>query len=348
MRILYLYAEVMGYNIPIFSNLVDKGFDVHVVHWDHRKLSKYRVPSLDNVSFYNRSQYSTRGLIRLCKSLDPGLIVVSGWQDLAYLFLLFLADKSKVSVVTCFDDQWKGGIKQNMAAILGRFGVFHLFYTHAWVSGPSQYEYARRLGFDKNAIRFDLLSADVNLFASFYDSTRVIKKNDYPHRFLYVGRFEEEKGLLTLLDAWESLGYSKHDWELCLIGNGCLKQMLEERDDIIVKDFVQPKELRDEILCSGCLILPSIDEPWGVVVHEFASAGLPLILSNCVGAREVFLINEYNGYVFDAGDQYSLLVAMQRMVGMSDNGLVLMSELSHKLSERISPETSCMNLVSLT
>ena len=40
---------------------------------------------------------------------------------------------------------------------------------------------------------------------------------------------------------------------------------------------------------SKCLILPSLEENWGVVVHESSCCGCLLILSNKVGAREEFL-----------------------------------------------------------
>ena len=45
--------------------------------------------------------------------------------------------------------------------------------------------------------------------------------------------------------------------------------------------------------------LPSLIEPWGVVVHEFASMGLLLLLFKNVGSGTEFLINGYNGFSFD-------------------------------------------------
>ena len=42
MKVLYLYTEVMGYNIPIFERLVERyGATVDVVHWDQNKKTPY-------------------------------------------------------------------------------------------------------------------------------------------------------------------------------------------------------------------------------------------------------------------------------------------------------------------
>ena len=37
--ILYLYAEVMGYTISTIEELCKLGYEIHVLHWDKKKLS---------------------------------------------------------------------------------------------------------------------------------------------------------------------------------------------------------------------------------------------------------------------------------------------------------------------
>ena len=57
------------------------------------------------------------------------------------------------------------------------------------------------------------------------------------------------------------------------------------------------KEIIRYLRKSCGFILPSKYEPWGVVVHEAACSGLPLILSDSVGSRNELLINNHNGRV---------------------------------------------------
>lgn len=347
MKILYLYAEVMGYTMATIKALVEAGAEVHVVHWDDKKLTPYRMPTYPHVYSYPYSQQTLGSLIQLATTLQPDITVVSGWQDKLYLKVArHLRQQGRV-VVSGFDGQWYGSPKQYLAAGLGLLGFFSRYFSHAWVAGVYQYEYARRLGFQKKDIVFDLYSADLSLFQAVYQEHLEAKQSHYPHRFLFVGRFEPVKGLETLLAAWQSLGAARGDWELHLIGNGSLKDQLTAAPGMVVKDFMQPDQLVNELSESGCFILPSKREPWGVVVHEFAAAGLPLIISDVVGAATSFLISGMNGYQFKSNDINSLSQRMRQIIASSDQQLLAMSSTSYQLTKRISPETSVMNLISI-
>ena len=91
-----------------------------------------------------------------------------------------------------------------------------------------------------------------------------------------------------LLDAWKLIESNRDGWELHFIGNGSLKSKLTQEDGIIVSDFMQPNELVKEIPKTGCFILPSRHEPWGVVIHEFASAGIPLFALKPQARHQLF------------------------------------------------------------
>lgn len=348
MKILYLYAEVMGYTMATIKALVERGAEVHVVHWDHKKLTPYQAPPLPNVHMYNRSEMSVKDMQRLASSLVPTITYISGWQDKGYLIVTKgLREKGGV-VVVGFDGQWFGTARQRLAPVLGVMGYFGRYFSHAWVSGIYQFEYARRLGFDKRCIVYDLLSADLTLFHTAFRKNLSQKTKFYPHRFLFVGRFEPIKGLDTLVQAWNILSDNKRDWELHLIGSGSLKTVLQSTPGVVVKDFMQPDQLMEEVALAGCFVLPSRDEPWGVVLHEFAAAGLPLIVSDVVGAASSFLIPGMNGYGFRANDAQDLVNQMVRIIEMTDPVLLSMAEYSYNLSHRITPESSAGNLLSIT
>ena len=57
-KILYLYAEVMGYTLATIKKLVEHGAEVHVIGWDDGKITPYQLPNIPNVHFYNRSEIS--------------------------------------------------------------------------------------------------------------------------------------------------------------------------------------------------------------------------------------------------------------------------------------------------
>lgn len=347
MKILYLYAEVMGYTMATLNALVAHGAEIHVVHWDHKKRTPYRIPEMQNIRTYQRSAMRVENLHRLANEVDPTITVVSGWMDQGYLEVAKrLRAKGKI-VVLAFDNQWHGTLRQYTAVVLAALGHFARVYSHAWVAGVHQYEFIRRLGFDRRRIVFDLYSADRALFLNDTQVTGETAGCDYPHRFLFVGRFSPVKGLDVLAEAWQSLGEDRNDWELHLIGNGPLRFALERIPGAVVKEFMQPDRLRKEIAYAGCFVLPSRSEPWGVVVHEVATSGMPMVVSDIVGAASVFLIPGLNGYSFKAGDAEVLAKRMRQIINSSDRELMAMSRSSAELSSRITPESSAANLLSV-
>lgn len=347
MKILYLHNEVMGYTMATIEALVKRGAEVHIVYRDHKKLTPYQAPESPNVYMYQRSKMDTKNILHLANELSPVISVVSGWKDKGYMAVAGQLRSHGNIVVTGLDGQWRGTLRQYVAALLGLIGYFSRYYTHAWVAGAYQFEYARRLGFNKNKIIFDLYSADLGLFTNAFKRSLALKKDKYPRRFLFVGRLEPIKGLDVLINAWQSLCRNRDDWELHLIGNGSLKASLQAIAGVYVKDFLPPDLLAEEVAKSGCFILPSRAEPWGVVVHEFAAAGMPLIISDVVGAASTFLIPGLNGYSFKANDADELAEQMFKIINTCDAELREMSLESHKLSTRISPDTSAANLLSI-
>jgi len=138
MKILYLYSELMGYQIPILRQYVENyNAEVHVMHWDHKKQTPYIPPTIDNVFFYDRSKYKTNELMKFVSEINPDIIYISGWMDRGYLNAIIKPRRKGIPVVCGFDDIWFKTIRQRIASII--FPIFkYLFFSHAWVAGPYQ------------------------------------------------------------------------------------------------------------------------------------------------------------------------------------------------------------------
>ena len=208
-----------------------------------------------------------------------------------------------------------------------------------WVPGPDQYIYGRRLGFSAKQLAEGLYSADQPLFNKAHRRNRNLKRSRYPRRLVYIGRLSPEKGIMDLVQAFRSiLPEARNGWQLAIYGIGPLKEKIEFGGDIQHYDFLQPHELAEVLSASGCLVLPSHEEPWGVVVHESCAAGLPLILSDHVGAASVFLKRGENGYRFQAGNQQELQRCLEDLMALDDDRLWTMGERSAERSFQITPE----------
>lgn len=345
-QIVYLYAEVMSYNVAIFREYVkNHNAEVHVICWDSQKKTPYKTPEIDDVFYYGKSGFTDESLVTFVINLNPKLIVTSGWMDAFYIKACKKLRCLNIPILAVSDTQYYGTLRQ-------RLGIFYfkLFYkkafSHVWVAGPFQYEYAKRLGYKNNEIVFNFLSADLPLFNAIYAKTKQEKAINYPHQFLFAGRFAPEKGLHILIEAWNKIE-DKKDWKLTLVGNGPLKEQLSVQNDIQIIDFVQPETFEKIINQTGCFVLPSVKEPWALVLHEFSAAGLPIIASDTCGAIPYFLINNYNGFTFENEKVQDLKQKMEKIIQSSDAELIQMSTFSHKLGQRITPEIVAKNSLSV-
>lgn len=340
--ILILYSALMPYNIIVVKELLQKGCNVHIVRWTKCQ-TPYVPPELTGVVYYDRSQFSdASSLLKVVRAVKPDLIMVAGWIDKLYCKVASVYRKEcDIPIVAGCDTQWRGG-KQWLNVLFSAFRQ-RKWFTHILIAGIWQYEYARRLGFSQEQILQPLYTADTAIFANV---NILSKEMSYPHKLLFIGRFADAKGLSFLLDAWKSITDRK-GWTLTLVGNGPLRDTLNGFPDVEIKDFMSQENLVVEMQHSGAFILPSVFEPWALVLHEAAAGGLPILASNCCGAVPYFVLENYNGHLFVPGDVSSIRKAIQRLINTSDDDLIRMSYKSRELSKRINPEIVAQTLLSI-
>lgn len=341
--ILILYTELMPYNIVVIKELVSRGCRVHVVLQDTNKKTPYLPPLLEGVSYYNRSTFENPDhLYRLVKRLDPDLVWTAGWIDPLYNEVAgIIRKKLHLPVVAGSDTQWRGG-KQWFNVLTSCFRQ-RRWFSHIFVAGKWQVEYARKLGFRSDQILMHNLSADVKLFSRIDPDGR---EADYPKRLLYIGRFAPEKGLTYLLEAWRSIPDRK-GWRLTLIGNGPEKGKLTGYPDVEILDFMDQQDLLEVMKNSGAFILPSVFEPWALVLHEAACAGLPLLASKCCGAVASFVREGENGYLFIPGNTPSIRCSIEKLVIQPDADLLRMGRYSRMLGMQITPRSVADTLLAI-
>lgn len=335
MRCLFLYTELAEYVLACCNQLAQHG-EVHIVRWPVNKEAPFEFEFNSGLKVYNKPDYSFEDLEKLMAEIDPTVIVCSGWIDKDYLKLVKPYAGKIATVMTC-DTQWRGDLKQRLATIAGRLYLSRLF-SHAWVPGQAQKQYALKLGFKERNIETGFYSCDLDRFNTVYEQQLAAKQQHFPKRFLYVGRYYEFKGIKELWQAFAELQEEQpSEWELWCLGTGDLEPV--QHPKIRHFGFVQPRDMQNFTAGSGVFILPSRYEPWGVVVQEFAASGFPLLLSDRIGAREQFLKEGQNGFSFEAENVAAIKAAMKKMTGLPPAGLVKMGQLSHELAQQVSPAT---------
>ena len=145
--------------------------------------------------------------------------------------------------------------------------------------------------------------------------------------FLFVGRIVRDKGINELVGAFRRLSKRYPQARLVLVGNyeDDLDPISQESRDIITSneqiEAVGP-QYGDELLAcyaaADCFVFPSYREGFPNTVLEAGAMGLPCIVTDINGSREI-IMNGKNGMVIPPRDEDALYEAMWRM--MTDDEL---------------------------
>lgn len=342
-NIVFFNLAVMPYHVAVFKALIEKGFNCIVYWYGTKPKTKYRAPEIEGMTLYNRFEFkSPKSLFEHSNQYNPLLIVCSGWADKEYNSACSLYRKIGVTTVASSDTQWHGG-RQWLNRLLSPFR-HKRYFDYIWAAGMLQFDYARKLGYKPDRIILNCFAGDTHSFSRVSIEKKI---KAYPKRFLFVGRFVNVKAIDVLISAWDAIK-DKHGWQLELVGDGPLKEKFKnESHDVIIKDFMNQESLAIEAQKSGCFIIPSRFEPWALVIHEFAAAGLPIISSDRCGASRHFVLNGYNGFIVRADDIKALKSAIEKIINSTDEELIRFSFNSRKLALQCPPEFVADTLISL-
>jgi glycosyltransferase involved in cell wall biosynthesis len=137
---------------------------------------------------------------------------------------------------------------------------------------------------------------------------------------LFAGKLVEQKRPLDLVDAVERLaGRGIHSW-LVFAGSGPLEARLKRECEnrnltrVIFLGFVNQSGMPAVYAACDLLVLPSEAEAWGLSVNEAMAAGLPVVVSDEVGAAPDLVESRGTGAVYRCGDIEALVEALSALV----------------------------------
>ncbi len=329
--IVFLYTELAEYIRSCMEALAKTGVHVTVFAYPINPEAPFKFESENSkVTYLDRTAFDREGLLHEISKIQPDAVICSGWIDSDYIGVIS-DGKGRFKSVVALDNQMPSTLKEQLALMRAKLKFRHLFDL-AWVPGPGQVQYAKALGFESRQILEGFYTADYKALSKIEWNTGT----EFPKRFVYVGRYVGFKGVRELWKAFNQLNSGK--WELFCAGQGELYSERDLSEGIHHLGFVQPTDLNKFVARGGVFVLPSKKEPWGVVVHEFASAGYPLLCSDKVGAASALLSKEKNGLSFKAGSAASLAMAMRKMVEKPDAELWEMGKVSKERASQYTKE----------
>ena len=220
MKILILYNEIASYNIACFKELAID----HEVFLIKKEINQIEAPFKFNFDFpikiYNSKDFNFSMLINLYKEINPEIIFCGGWINKDFINLCKIAKKS--TKVLGFDNPYRSNLSQFFKSF-----IFKLYYknvfNYSYVPGNIQHKLAIKMGFKNHQIIKGAYSCDFKFYNDLGKAFKKNKKLNYPKRFLFVGRYIKNKGILDLWKSFMNL-HDKfpNDWELWCVGTGPL------------------------------------------------------------------------------------------------------------------------------
>jgi alpha-maltose-1-phosphate synthase len=117
------------------------------------------------------------------------------------------------------------------------------------------------------------------------------KKRTSSQTILFIGRLEEEKGILKLMEAFSKIESKFPNLKLCLVGEGSLKSEIPSHPRIAVKtvlyENIHLEYQKADIFCLPSQVTPTWQEQYGMVLVEAMASGLPIITTKTGAIPEV-------------------------------------------------------------
>lgn len=148
------------------------------------------------------------------------------------------------------------------------------------------------------------VGVDVNLWKA-----KSIQSESCPVRFLFVGGDFLRKGGDLLLEAFRQLPVGEA--ELILV----TRETVPEEENVRVYNDLQPNspELVALFQESDVFVLPTRAEAYGIVAIEAGASGLPIIMTDVGGIRDIVQDNK-NGYLIEVDNVQQLSDRMTRLM----------------------------------
>jgi glycosyltransferase involved in cell wall biosynthesis len=275
-------------------------------------LEGWRVPGAYRLL---RHEYPlSTGVFRALAASDPEVVVVSGWSTFASQAAAAWCCRRHVPYVLLVESNerdarpgWRRAVKGTVVPLILRGAAEVL------VVGTLAREAMLRRGVDP--ARISLFADTVDTAAFGAEADRLAGRREELRAeaglspddvaVLSVARLAPEKGLDTLIRAAALVGDPRV--VVVLAGDGPDRGRLERlAAHLGVRLVLLPQLPWDRIVerfaIADVFVLLSRHEPWGVVVNEAAACGLPLVLSDRVGAAFDLLDDGRNGALVPADD----------------------------------------------
>ncbi len=266
-----------------------------------------------------RTIFPTRELFNALERYAPNILLVNEYSPLAIFGAIWARMRGVPWVVaTDIGPDYRPPYPRLKFSQKVVHAIANRFCSGILALTPSAAKKARRLG------KPYLLSPHAVNTSIYVPGAR--RERSGSAKFVAVGNFIHRKGYDLLFRAMAEVP-SDYEWELNCYGAGSYQELLSQARELRVDHrvhfsaFVGVSGLIEAYQQADVFVLASRSDTYGVVVHEAAACGLPLLVSQYCGASEVLVEEGKNGYVIDPDDTAAFAERLKQLIANADERL---------------------------
>ncbi len=203
-----------------------------------------------------------------------------------------------------------------------------ILYNHIanglWVPSTASLQYHQSIGVPSNQLAITPYVVDEELISRVHAATQVdafrmanaIPTNAFV--FVFCAKFIERKRPLDVIAAFAQVANLEKEIRLIMIGDGPLKKEMEEIvknlnivDKVLFPGLIPYTSLPEWYTAANILVFSSEHEPYGLPVNEAMLCGIPVIVSDRIGARLDLVEEGITGWTYPFGDINALAGYME-------------------------------------
>ena len=333
LRIVMVYIEPTPYIIALIDTLrrvCGGSIEVYYITTDLSQPWELRLES-EHARMLPRGFFARMQTLWLALTHDRKhtILHLAGWGHSVLLGALLLATLLRIPVAVESDTaegrsngSWRRGLKKLL------FPPLFQLPSRFLPAGSRQAHYLAHFGVKQERMTVAQMTVDVCAIRRFCAKDREAVRSAARARWgisadervvLYVGRLEVYKGLQELLSAFARAVIAEKDLRLVIAGDGSLRPRVEEIAanadcHTIYLGRLSGDDVLRAYLAADLLVLPSLFEPWGLVVNEAMACGLPVIVSDRVGCADDLVRHGETGLVVGVGEETGLTGAIRQLV----------------------------------
>jgi len=316
----HMYPDVVGgaeiFTFVMASELARLGVETHIIAYEGRWFRNKEMGNLIwhgvkmKVPFFRRTLTFTVKALNVLLRIKPDLCIAnmsySVFPCLAYAFLL-----DRPALVRLAGGEFAVAFKGRPATLLGKI------YSRLTIEASRKCDI---IVLNRDAyftLKCRGIGKKVFLIPNpIKDEFFNVRPSLQEFNIIYIGGLKPVKGIPTLIEAFAEVAKVIPEARLILVGDGSLRPTIEKRirelgleNKVLITGFIPNNQIPKILERASVFVLPSYAEGLSNALLQAMAAGLPCIVSDIEGNREV-IRHEVNGLLFPVGNSKALAKAL--------------------------------------